>query len=58
VRGLRPEAEESVPRAGEGLGDGFDFVKTAVLTPLVGLTVSKTTLSMQAHSLLQVETVK
>ena len=56
VLGLRPEDEESVSRTGEGLEDGFDFVDTAVLALLVGLVVSKTSLSTQAHSLLQIET--
>ena len=58
VRGLRPEEDESVSRTGEGVGDVFEFVDTAVLTLLVGLIFSKTTLSMQAHSLLEVETTK
>jgi hypothetical protein len=58
VRGLRPEDEESDFCTGEGVGDGFDSVHTAVLLLLVGLIVSKTTLGMKAHSLLQVETAK
>jgi len=54
VRGLRPEDEESVSRTGEGVGDVFEFVDTAVLPLMVELIVSKTTLGMQAHSLLQI----
>jgi hypothetical protein len=58
VRDLRPEDEESDSRTGEGVGNEFDFGNTAVLTLLVGLIVSKTTLCMKAHSLLQVETAE
>jgi hypothetical protein len=58
VQGLRPEGEGSDSRTGEGVGDGFDVVNTAVLLLLVGLIVSKTTLCMKVHSLLQDETAK